>query len=128
MPGSTAAALRFAGAAGADLGAGDGGETPDLIAQLLAIAERDRLSGAAVARRIGVDHALLVRARREGPRRDRLGIVTCAKIVQAYPELSDAAAHYLAAGFGWPVVRALAALGTAAATASIEAVPPGGDA
>jgi hypothetical protein len=86
----------------------------DLIAGLMAIALREGIPRYALCEKIGIDHAMLSRASRSDTRKERLGIVTCAKIVTAYPELSDAAANYLADGFGWPIIRALAVLGQAA--------------
>jgi hypothetical protein len=101
--------------AGGDDATGEGriGER-DLIVALVERAAQDGLTGQQLARKIGIDQALLVRARRTGPGRERLGIVTCAKIVRVYPELSDHAAAYLADAHGWPIVRALAMLGKAA--------------
>lgn len=98
----------------------------DLIEGLQAIARRDGLSGAGLARAIGVDHALWSRVRRgmvnvRGRSVSRFGVTACAKIVAVYPELADAAARYLADGFGWPVIRALAELGQA--TEGVERDP-----
>lgn len=96
----------------------------DLIDELFLVARRDGLTLNALSRRIGVDHAQLIRARNPSrvPKAGhaRLGLVSCARVVQVYPELSDAAARYLAVTWGWPAIRALAMLGRAA----VEAPPP----
>lgn len=95
--------------------------TPDLIQALLAIGRRQGLSQTALARACGIDPAALSRAVRPGggqrnqPGRP-LGIVACARIVEAYPELADAAARYLADGPNGPLIAAVAALTDRAAS------------
>jgi hypothetical protein len=68
----------------------------DLVALLEAQALIDRISGAELARRIGVDQGLWSRVRR---RIDRFGVDACSRIVLRYPELREAAARYLAASY-----------------------------
>lgn len=69
---------------------------PDLVDLLDARALADQISGAELARRIGVDQGLWSRVRR---RIDRFGVDACAKIVATYPDLREAAARYLATAY-----------------------------
>lgn len=74
----------------------------ELVALLEHRALADHLSGAELARQIGIDQALWSRIRRAEPRTgrrsERFGFDACARIVARFPELRVVVARYLAAG------------------------------
>lgn len=63
-----------------------------LVDELLALQAQDGVSAAELSRRLDVDESLYSRVQRG---RARFGVTVCARIVDAYPQLADAAAAYL---------------------------------
>jgi hypothetical protein len=76
----------------------------DLIQLLEAIAAAEGLSGAALARSIGINQALWSRVRRG---LERFGPGSCAKVALRYPRLREACARYLAGTYQTPELRLL---------------------
>lgn len=72
----------------------DAGPETNLVGLLEAQAVADQISGAELARRIGVDQAVWSRVWRG---HGRFSPDTCAKIVTRWPHMRAAAAHYLRA-------------------------------
>lgn len=62
----------------------------ELLAQQ---AQAEEISQTELVRRLGIDHGLWSRARRG---LERFGVASCARLVERYPHMKDAAARYLA--------------------------------
>jgi hypothetical protein len=67
---------------------------PGFIELLEAEAAREGVSGAGMARACNIDQGLWSRVRR-GVAGERFGVDACARIVEHYPSLREAAARYL---------------------------------
>jgi hypothetical protein len=83
----------------------DGTRAPNLIELLEDIEREHGYTGVQLSAQIGVDKSLWSRVRRG---HERFGAGSCARIIRRYPELADAAAHYLAATTERPKLRILA--------------------